>query len=49
MGTLSGVKTVRMTVRGITDDAIATGAGSAMAHVQDSLVSEVQLRNAFRP
>ncbi|HEX6615443.1 MAG TPA: prepilin-type N-terminal cleavage/methylation domain-containing protein [Gemmatimonadales bacterium] len=49
MGTLNGVKTVRMTVRGITDDAIVTGASSAMAHVQDSLVSEVQLRNAFRP
>jgi len=50
IGTLNSVKTVKMTVRGITDDAITTGGGSgAVGHVQDSLVSEVQLRNAFRP
>lgn len=46
----NAMKTVRITVRGITDDAITTGGGSGtVAHVQDSLVSEVQLRNAFRP
>ena len=46
----SSNKTVRLTIRGITDDAIVTGGGSGTTqHVQDRLVSEVQLRNAFRP
>jgi ABC-type bacteriocin/lantibiotic exporter with double-glycine peptidase domain len=46
----SSIKTVRLTIRGITDDAIVTGGGSGTTqHVQDRLVSEVQLRNAFRP
>jgi prepilin-type N-terminal cleavage/methylation domain-containing protein len=45
------VKSIRVTVRGITDQAINGGSGSsgAMSSVQDTLVSQVVLRNAFRP
>jgi prepilin-type N-terminal cleavage/methylation domain-containing protein len=45
------VKSIRVTVRGITDQAINGGSGSsgAMSSVQDTLISQVVLRNAFRP
>jgi prepilin-type N-terminal cleavage/methylation domain-containing protein len=45
------VKSIRVTVRGITEQAINGGSGSsgAMSSVQDTLVSQVVLRNAFRP
>jgi hypothetical protein len=45
------VKSIRVTIRGITDQAINGGSGSsgAMSSVQDTLVSQVVLRNAFRP
>jgi prepilin-type N-terminal cleavage/methylation domain-containing protein len=44
------VKSIRVTVRGITDQAINGGNGSsgAMSNVQDTLVTQVVLRNAFR-
>lgn len=46
----SDVKSVRLTINGITENAITTGGGSgAVQHVHDRLVSEVLLRNAFRP
>lgn len=48
--TAGDIKSVRLTIRGISDNAITTGGASGtMQKVQDVLVSEVQLRNAFRP
>jgi prepilin-type N-terminal cleavage/methylation domain-containing protein len=49
--TLDAIKSIRVTVRGITDQAINGGSGSsgAMSSVQDTLVTQVVLRNAFRP
>ena len=48
--TSSDIKSVRLTISGITDNVVTTGGGSGTAkHVQDVLVSEIQLRNAFRP
>jgi prepilin-type N-terminal cleavage/methylation domain-containing protein len=47
---MSNVKSIRLTIRGITDHAIVKGGSSgAVQQVDDSLVSEVLLRNAFRP
>ena len=48
---LKSIKSIRVTVRGITDQAINGGNGSsgAMSSVQDTLVTQVVLRNAFRP
>jgi type IV pilus assembly protein PilW len=44
------IKSVRLTIRGITDQAIVMGGSSgSVQQVQDRLVSEVLLRNAFRP
>ncbi len=45
------IKSIRVTVRGITEQGINGGSGSsgAMSNVQDTLVSQVVLRNAFRP
>jgi prepilin-type N-terminal cleavage/methylation domain-containing protein len=49
--TLNAIKSIRVTVRGITEQGINGGSGSsgAMSNVQDTLVSQVVLRNAFRP
>lgn len=49
--TLNAIKSIRVTVRGITEQGINRGSGSsgAMSNVQDTLVSQVVLRNAFRP
>jgi prepilin-type N-terminal cleavage/methylation domain-containing protein len=48
---LDAIKSIRVTIRGITEQAINGGSGSsgAMSSVQDTLVSQVVLRNAFRP
>jgi prepilin-type N-terminal cleavage/methylation domain-containing protein len=48
---LKAIKSIKVTIRGITDQAINGGSGSsgAMSNVQDTLVSQVVLRNAFRP
>ena len=47
---MSNVKSIRLTIHGRTDHAIVKGGSSgAVQQVDDSLVSEVLLRNAFRP
>jgi prepilin-type N-terminal cleavage/methylation domain-containing protein len=48
--TLDAIKSIRVTVRGITDQSINKGSGSsgALSKVQDTLVTQVVLRNAFR-
>jgi hypothetical protein len=44
------IKSIRLTIRGITNQAIVMGGSSgSVQQVQDRLVSEVLLRNAFRP
>ena len=44
------IKSVRLTLRGVTEHAISAGGGSGTRqYVQDRLVSQVLLRNAFRP
>jgi prepilin-type N-terminal cleavage/methylation domain-containing protein len=47
----TAIKSIRVTIRGVTDQNINLGDGSsgALASVQDSLVTQVVLRNAFRP
>jgi prepilin-type N-terminal cleavage/methylation domain-containing protein len=46
---LTAVKSIRITLRGISDGAITPGIEGSMTRVQDSLVTQVALRNAFRP
>lgn len=45
------IKSIRVTIRGVTDQNINLGNGTSgtLASVQDSLVTQVVLRNAFRP
>lgn len=47
---LTAIKSIRVTLRGITDQSINKGSGSsgALSKVQDTLVTQVVLRNAFR-
>ena len=47
----TAIKMIRVTIRGVTDQNINLGDGSSgtLASVQDSLVTQVVLRNAFRP
>ena len=42
------VKSIQVTLRGVTDQAIVVGSNTKTAYVQDSLVSQVVLRNALR-
>jgi hypothetical protein len=46
---LTAIKSIRITIRGITDGAVNAGVQGSLTHVQDSLVTQVALRNAFRP
>jgi prepilin-type N-terminal cleavage/methylation domain-containing protein len=45
----TAIKSIRITIRGISDGAVNPGVEGIMTHVQDSLVTQVALRNAFRP
>jgi prepilin-type N-terminal cleavage/methylation domain-containing protein len=46
---LTAIKSIRITIRGISDGAVNPGVEGILTHVQDSLVTQVALRNAFRP
>jgi prepilin-type N-terminal cleavage/methylation domain-containing protein len=48
---VKAIKSIRVTIRGVTDQKINLGSGSSgtLTSVQDSLVTQVVLRNAFRP
>jgi hypothetical protein len=48
--TLDAIKSIKVTLRGVTDQSINKGSGSsgALSSVQDTLVTQVVLRNAFR-
>jgi prepilin-type N-terminal cleavage/methylation domain-containing protein len=45
----TAIKSIRITIRGISDGAVNAGVEGSLTRVQDSLVSQVALRNAFRP
>ncbi len=48
--TKDATKSIVLTIRGTTTDMVPNGGGSAqMAYVQDSLKTQISLRNAFRP
>lgn len=46
---LTAIKSIRITIRGISDGAVTPGVEGNLTHVQDSLVTQVALRNSFRP
>jgi prepilin-type N-terminal cleavage/methylation domain-containing protein len=43
------IKSIRVTIRGISDGAVQAGIEGTPTHVQEELVSQVTLRNALRP
>lgn len=45
----TAIKSIRVTVRGLTDDAVRAGGSGAMGHPEEALVSQVLLRNSIRP
>jgi prepilin-type N-terminal cleavage/methylation domain-containing protein len=45
----SAIKAVRLTVQGLTDDLVRRGGTGAMGHPEETLVTEVLLRNSIRP
>ena len=46
---LNAVKSIRITVQGLTDGAVRRGGTAAAATVQDTLTTQVLLRNSVRP
>jgi prepilin-type N-terminal cleavage/methylation domain-containing protein len=45
----TAIKSIRITIRGISDGAVTPGVEGSPTYVQDSLVTQVALRNSFRP
>jgi len=45
----TAIKSIRVTLRGISDGAVNAGLEGGLTHVQEELVSQVALRNALRP
>ncbi len=45
----TAIKSILVTLRGISEGAVNVGIGGAPTRVQDSLVSQIMLRNSFRP
>jgi prepilin-type N-terminal cleavage/methylation domain-containing protein len=45
----AAIKSIRLTVRGLTDDAVRAGGSGAMGHPEEELVTQVLLRNSIRP
>jgi prepilin-type N-terminal cleavage/methylation domain-containing protein len=48
-GNLTAIKSIRVTVRGLTDEAVRAGGSGAMGHPEEALVTQVLLRNSIRP
>jgi hypothetical protein len=46
---LGDIKSVGFTIWGMTNQNVTKGGGGHIAYVQDSLVTQVSMRNAFRP
>ena len=47
--TLNAITAIRVTVRGLTDDAVRAGGTGALGHTQEVLATQVLLRNSIRP
>ncbi len=47
--TLNAITSIRVTVRGLTDDAVRAGGTGALGHTQEALATQVLLRNSIRP
>jgi prepilin-type N-terminal cleavage/methylation domain-containing protein len=45
----TAIKSIRVTVRGLTDNAVRAGGSGAMGHPEEALVTQVLLRNSIRP
>jgi prepilin-type N-terminal cleavage/methylation domain-containing protein len=45
----TAVNSIRLTVRGVTDDAVRAGGSGAMGRPEEELVTQVMLRNSIRP
>jgi prepilin-type N-terminal cleavage/methylation domain-containing protein len=45
----TAIKSIRLTVRGLTDDAVRAGGSGTMGHPEEALVTQVLLRNSIRP
>jgi prepilin-type N-terminal cleavage/methylation domain-containing protein len=46
---LTAIKSVRLTVRGLTDAAVRAGGSGVIGHAQEALTTQVLLRNSIRP
>jgi prepilin-type N-terminal cleavage/methylation domain-containing protein len=46
---LTAIKSIRLTVRGLTDGGVRAGGSGAMGHPEEALVTQVLLRNSIRP
>ena len=46
---LTAIKSIRLTVRGLTEDQVRAGGSGAMGHPEEELVTQVLLRNSIRP
>jgi hypothetical protein len=46
---LKAIKSIRLTVRGLTDDAVRAGGSGTMGHPEEALTTQVLLRNSIRP
>jgi prepilin-type N-terminal cleavage/methylation domain-containing protein len=46
---VKAIKSVRLTIRGLTDDAVRAGGSAAMGHPEEALTTQVLLRNSIRP
>jgi prepilin-type N-terminal cleavage/methylation domain-containing protein len=45
----TAIKSIRLTVRGVTDDEVRAGGSGAMGRPEEELVTQVLLRNSIRP
>ena len=45
----TAIKSIQVTLRGLSEGAVNAGIGSTPSRVQEALVSQIMLRNSFRP